>query len=189
MPPADSDNPRRRLMARMSTTPREPNWAEWKQCVTAPLWEAVAISCRIEPSEVRGWRIGISKKQPPEQFETRLRFVESLLDVNGGNLKCKMEGDQSYTARIELGDFRAWLEYEGIQLPSEFPTLPATNPPKDSSEQRKSRLTLRIATVRKTRKDFMAAVACEEGISIQRLQQIVGTTLERTQLLQKINGK
>lgn len=188
MPP-DSDNPRRRLMARMSATPREPNWPEWKQCVTAPLWEVVAISCRIEPSEIRGWRIGISKKHPPESFETRLRFIESLLDINGGNLKCRMEDDQSYTARVELGDFRAWLEYEGIQLPSEFPALPASNPPKDSSEQRKIRLTQRIATVKKSRNDFMAVVAKEEGISIQRLQQIVGTTRERTQLLQKTNGK
>ena len=189
MPPADSDNPRRRLMARMSSVPREPNWAEWMQCVTAPLWEVVAVSCRIEPNEIRGWRIGISKKQPPEHFESRLRFAESLLDINGGSLKCKVEGDQSHMARVELGDFRAWLEHEEIQLPNEFPTLPANNPPKESSEQRRIRLTRRIAAVKEARKDFMAVVASEQGISIQRLQQIVGTTLERTHLLQKTHGK
>jgi hypothetical protein len=177
------DNPRRRLMTRMNPTPQEPNWEAWKECANAQLWEIVAISCRIEPSEIRGWKSGIAKCRPPTNFEEKLRFAESLLDINNGGLKCTAEDNCAETARVELGDFRAWLEYEGVTLPDEFPKFTANNPPNETPTERMLRLTVRIAEVKTTHKNFMAFVAEEESISIPRLQQIVGTTSQRKQRL------
>ncbi len=164
-----------------------PDWEVWSKIRNALLWEVVALSCDLDPDSLRGWifdplkwRNGYSRR-PPKIFLDRLRLAESLLSINGGGLACRAEGDHSRHSRVELGNFRAWLEYEGITLPSEFPEQTAHSPPSESPEQRKLRLTHRIAEVRGTRKDFMAFVATEASISVQRLQQIVGTATERKQ--------
>lgn len=181
-----NDDPRRRILARLNPAPKQPDWEAWKKVSNAPLWEVVALSCEIEPSDIRGWKAGLSRCRPPKHFEDRLRFAESLLAINGGGLHCRAEGAQSDEARIELGDFSAWLEYEGIKLPPEFPRFPASHPPKEEPEARKLRLTLRIEEEKKRRRNFRAFVAEEEGISVQRLNQIVGTVLQCKKRLAKL---
>lgn len=177
-----NDDPRRRILARLNPAPKQPDWAAWKKVSNAPLWEIVALSCDIEPSDIRGWEAGLSKYRPPRAFLARLRHAEAMLATNGGGLQCKSEGDSS-AARVELGDFRAWMEFDGFAMPERFPSFPPSHPPREDTAARALRLTLRLEETRNHRKDFMAFVAREEGISVQRLQHIVGTVAERKKRL------
>lgn len=183
----ETDNPRRRIMAMFNQPPGKPDWSAWKKITNAPLWEVVALSCEIEPSDIRGWKLGISRYKPPRAFIDRLRHAEAMLSTNGGGLRCTPEGDGSMMARVALGNFRAWMELEGFSLPHGFPNFPASNPPREDPAARALRLTLRIEEVKKQRTDFMAYVAEEESISIPRLQKIVGTVTDRKKRLANLH--
>ena len=152
----------------------------------APLWELVAISLKIEPYDIRGWDRNTARCSPPPEFYQRLRFAASLLSTNGGGLACKPDSDSSFMAMVELGNYFAWLTFHGYAFPDEFPGQQASAPPREGPEARKMRLTVRIDEMRSRRKDFMAFVAKEEGISVPRLQQIVGDSLERKKTLASI---
>lgn len=108
----------------------EPNWDVWRKVKNAPLWEVVAISCGIEPLHLRGWT---DIPNVPRAFTDRLRLAESILSINGGNLPCKQEGDHAHDVRVELGDFRAWLEHEGFSFHKNFPRHVAKNPPAETA--------------------------------------------------------
>ena len=178
------DEKRRRIAeSRYQRVLDEPNWNVWKKISNAPLWEAVAVSCNIAPQELRGWKDVRAKPTLPKTFVDRLLLAESILSIHGGGLACRPEGAHSSNVRVELGNFRAWLEYEGCTFPPEFPKYTAKNPPSETPEERKLRLTHRIEEIRATRKNFMAFVAAEEKINVPRLQQIVGTMQERKQRL------
>lgn len=173
------DNPRSRVMAVFSQVPTRPDWAAWQKITSAPLWELVALSCDVEPSDIRGWEAGLSRYRAPRAFIARLRHAEAMLSTNGGGLQCVPEGERSSTARVELADFRAWMEFDGFAMPEGFPNFPPSHPPREDAATRALRLTQRVEEMRERRKDFMAFVASEEGISVQRLQHIVGTVAER----------
>lgn len=163
----------------------EPNWHAWKKIKNAPLWELVAVLCRLEPQALRNWKDVRANPTVPKLFIDQLRLAESILSIHGGGLTCIPEGNLSSDVRVELGNFRAWMEYEGCDIPPEFPRHTAKNPPSETPEERKLRLTHRIEKVRETKKNFMAIVATEEKLSIPRLQQIVGTVQKRKQRLIK----
>lgn len=181
-------NPRRLISQRLGwrSAPREPDWQEWRTIRVAPLWQLVATSLRLEPDDIRGWERNTARCQPPLDFQTRLRHAISLLSVNGGGLPCKEQGDSLHTAIVEVGNFVAWMTDHGYSLPDDFPVQQANNPPKENPAARRVRLTSRLAEVRLIRKDFMAFVAGEEGISVQRLQQIVGSRQDRVKTLKSI---
>ena len=173
---------RRRIIAPRPT--RSPDWAVWNKVRSAPLWEAVAVSCGIEPSDIRGWKAWASRCIPPQIFEDRLRIAASLLDVNKGGLPSMHEDGTSDTARVDLGDFRAWMESQGILMPPEFPRNLPKSPPRESAEARKMRLTLRLAELKNSGvHNFNAVVASEERIKITTLKKIVGKLSERKERL------
>lgn len=176
-----NQSPQQRLAKRMGwlSTPRTPNWDTWKLVKSAPLWEIVALSLGVEPDDIRGWDSACSRFRPSAEFIERLRYLESILSINGGSLACIAEGNGPQFARVELGNFRAWSTLYGLTLCSSFPNQPATHPPIEILEHKKIRLTLRIEEVSKSHKNYMEIVAAEEKVSIARIQQIVGNRLTR----------
>ncbi len=163
---------RRRSIA--PRVPRPPNWAEWSKEKSAPLWEVVAVSCGYDPNDLRGWKRHVARCPAPESFLNRLRRAKSLLAIYEDGSESKTEGDRSDDAIVELGNFRAWLEHDGITLPPEFPKHAAKSPPSETPAQRKQRLTRRVAEIRATGKaNFIAHVAMEEGITPGRVHQII----------------
>ena len=152
----------------------------------APLWELVAISLRLEPDDIRGWERSTARCAPPPDFHKWLRYAISLLSVNGGGLPCKEQADSLPMAMVELGNYFAWMTYHGYSFPREFPAQQASAPPREDPGARRARLTTRIEEMRLRRKDFMAFVAGEEGISVQRLQQVVGSRKDRMKTLKSI---
>lgn len=182
----NSSEARKRITGPIKREYREPDWALWEKISNAPLWEVVAVSCKIEPQQLRGWSDVKANPSLPKSFIDRLSFAESILSIHGGGLNCQPEGIYSRDARVELGNFRAWLENEGFDFPPEFPKHTAKNPPEETYKERQLRLTHRIQAVRANRKDFMAFVADEEDISISRLQKIVGTRHEQERRLTNV---
>ena len=181
-------NPRRLISQRLGwrSAPREPDWQEWRTIRVAPLWELVAISLRLEPDDIRGWERSAARCEPPPDFHKWLRFAISLLSVNGGGLPCKEQADSLPMAMVELGNYFAWMTYHGYSFPRDFPAQQASAPPREDPGARRARLTTRIEEMRLRRKDFMAFVAGEEGISVQRLQQVVGSRKDRVKTLKSI---
>lgn len=181
-------NPRRSIAQRLGwrSAPRVPDWQEWRTIRVAPLWELVAISLRLEPDDIRGWERSAARCEPPPDFHKWLRYAISLLSVNGGGLPCKEQADSLPMAMVELGNYFAWMTYHGYSFPRDFPAQQASAPPREDPGARRARLTTRIEEMRLRRKDFMAFVAGEEGISVQRLQQVVGSRKDRMKTLKSI---
>lgn len=126
-------------------TLKAPDWSAWQRVPSAELWEAVALSCGIEPICVVGWMEPRPIScEPLSEFLARLRQAVACLQVNGGSLPCQLGATRPQQSRVNLGDFRAWANSEGWQLPESFPNFIARRPQEESAQERGRRLALLV---------------------------------------------
>lgn len=105
------------------------------------LWEAVALSCGIEPTCVVGWiEPRPITSEPLDKFLTKLRQAVAALQINDGNLPCQTSPTAPQKARVNLGDFRAWAISEAWSLPEQFPMATAKRPQVESLQERGQRI-------------------------------------------------
>lgn len=113
-------------------TYKKPDWSTWGHMPTAELWEAIAISCDIEPDSLATAKDFSNEKifiqfgdvldhvpPRPEEFNRRIKIaLASTHDM--GTLKT--DGTKGHTdQRVKLSDFARWADERGFSLPPEFP--------------------------------------------------------------------
>lgn len=111
------------------------------------LWEAVALSCGIEPTCVVGWiEPRPITNEPLDKFLTKLRQAVAALEINSGKLPSQPSPTLPQKARVDLGDFRAWAVSEGWSLPEQFPKATAKRPQAESPQERGRRIVKLVDT-------------------------------------------
>lgn len=105
------------------------------------LWEAVALSCDIEPICVVGWiEPRPITNESLDKFQSKLRQAVAALQINDGKLPCQSSATLPQKARVDLGDFRSWAVSEGWLLPERFPVATAKRPQAESPQARRRRI-------------------------------------------------
>ena len=110
--------------AEARTRQRAPNWDFWRQMVTAPVWQAVALSLNTDPDQNPPTALDCF----PTGFEMRLRIAENHL-LRRQSLKAVNLGiGGPMYAIIDLAEFTAWAKGLGWELPENLPWhIPSTD--------------------------------------------------------------
>jgi hypothetical protein len=97
--------------------PTDQEWELWSQRASTRLWEAVALSCSIEPSSLpkSGW--WSAAKDGTAAFVFRHRFEAATSHVTSGRLTCRGSSGAFDSWVVEAEDFAAWAQAVGIPLP------------------------------------------------------------------------
>ena len=136
------DNNRRSRRSSLVFPPLSlPNWDAWAKISNAELWKIVALSCNVDPDCFATYlERGPIRNKDLLVFHNRLDMAIATLIVNHGELFSIAEGPSHKTARVELGNFRAWATGQGWEVPKEFPNFPATRVVKETPAVRAKRL-------------------------------------------------
>lgn len=99
---------------------RQPEIEEWESWVNRPelrLWEAVALSCDVEPSSlpVEGVWKGAPAGTPARRFY--LRYEAALSAVNAGVLQARRPTQYMSDWMVNASDFSDWARQVGVTLP------------------------------------------------------------------------
>lgn len=101
--------------------PTEQEWAKWALMPQLLLWQAVALTCQIEPSSlpVEGvWRIA-PEDSPASIF--RDRFAAAIEHHHAGSLVCVAEREGIHTrVLVRVAEFVRWATGIGFSLPDEI---------------------------------------------------------------------
>lgn len=120
---------------------KAPKWSAWERVPNMELWEAVALSCGIEPICVVGWiEHRPITNESLDKFQSKLRQAVAALQINDGKLPCQSSPTLPQKARVDLGDFRSWAVSEGWLLPEQFPMATAKRPQAESPQERGRRI-------------------------------------------------
>ena len=120
---------------------KAPEWSAWGRVSSMELWEAVALSCDVEPRCVVGWiEPRPIANEPLDKFLSKLRQAMAALQINDGKLPCQPSATLPQKARVDIGDFRAWAISEGWSLPEQFPLAIAKHPQVESPQERGRRI-------------------------------------------------
>lgn len=110
---------------------RAADWGKWGQMISAPLWEAVALSMDIEPEKMSpapDFRWGNYPFDDAE-LEYKKRITIACDHTNEGSLiATRGWGGSKYHNPVKLSIFGAWARSLGWSLPKKFPnaqSLPA----------------------------------------------------------------
>lgn len=102
----------------------QPEWLAWKNTTHAPLWQAVALSCEIDPSSLALPSTSKSLSpllgHVPGGFHARLDAARSAIAAE--RLKVRQFVDATHS-EVELAAFAKWASAIGIALPAQFPQL------------------------------------------------------------------
>lgn len=108
--------------------PTEQEWELWSLSASLRLWEAVALSCSIEPSSLPRsghWR---AARQGSPEFVFHRRFEAAISHVTSGTLAVKRPSDFQDTWVVEASDFAACAKSKGIALPAQLRGAFVENP-------------------------------------------------------------
>ena len=119
----------------------KPDWNTWRHIPKLKLWEAVALSCSIDPQCFGTQLEALPLDDPsnvnlPEEFQRRMRIATTNL---GESLKpiatapAETLDQNEAVAIVRLADFQTWAASIGLELPREFPQsqTPTTQEPSD----------------------------------------------------------
>lgn len=130
--------PRRSLLFATLTPP---DWKEWQNIPNAKLFEAVALSCNLDPRCVIGWATpGPIYDKNLVRYQSLVRQAVASLDIYEGDLRSLNSDPTPHEVRVALGDFRAWALSREWELPDAFPCFTAKRPQKETPEERRGRL-------------------------------------------------
>ena len=99
---------------------RQPEIEEWESWIIRPelrLWEAVALSCDVEPSSLPAegvWKVAPTGT-PARRFY--LRYEAALSAVNAGVLQAKRPTQYPSDWTVNASDFSSWARQAGVMLP------------------------------------------------------------------------
>lgn len=167
-----SENPKKniqpsrlRIRELLNPAPPKPVWGEWKSVIHAPLWEAIALSCNIDPIAIRGWQKHISKFKPTEDYIIRFRQAES--DRIEEILRPSFF-EPGVEPQFALTSIREWCEIRAHFLPSEFPCV-------ETTAERNERIKRRYVELLAQGKEWgvFSKLAKEFGISRQYVSDVV----------------
>lgn len=101
--------------------PTEQEWDKWALMPQLLLWQAVALSCEIEPSSLPAegvWRIA-PEGTPASIF--RDRFAAAIEHHHAGSLACVAELGGFHTrVLVRVAEFVRWAACVGLSLPDEL---------------------------------------------------------------------
>ena len=99
-----------------------PDWETWKHYLSAPVYQAVALSLNINPENIRGLDSdpigGLIFKNTPPDFQKRINIAINHVAEN--KLKTKSIFPNLPLRIVDLSVFSAWCEEIGWVLPDEF---------------------------------------------------------------------
>lgn len=106
------------------TAPRKPNWKQkWSKMISAPLWQAVALSLNYEPDDIcapsSGTNYGLALKFKPPDYADRLDVAVNHLE--SGKFLSTQWADNPPYREVELRPFGSWAISQGLWIPDEFP--------------------------------------------------------------------
>jgi hypothetical protein len=112
-----------------------PNWQMWRRTPVAKLWEAVALSCDLEPEcLIQYFPVGT----PPDEKSGDQRFnpefcpaevieFQHLLEIakrnvwKGGKLRVEESSSKELNSKVRLSDFAEFARSIGRALPADYP--------------------------------------------------------------------
>lgn len=103
---------------------RQPEWKAWQRKEHVCLWEAVALSCDLDPRRVR-----VQFKPPRIIVSDRESKFYDRLDIAAGSLGkgltvirlASNDNSHEWESRIGLAEFGAWAVGQEWTLPEQFP--------------------------------------------------------------------
>ena len=92
---------------------RSPRWAKWGLMPQIEIWQAIALSLQIEPSEVRlhpfGWMDDIPPFDESEEFNDRLDILKAhVLGNSYPKVRTLRLDDEWYKSQILMSEFSHW---------------------------------------------------------------------------------
>lgn len=112
-----------------------PDWETWRYVPKAELWEAVALSCDVDPEALK--YVGVFDPEllgfdHPLEFKRRLKIARASIG-KGGTLGVVDMAPSDYCHKIRLDEFSGWANSHGWELPGMFPR--ARQQSKEQSDQ------------------------------------------------------
>jgi hypothetical protein len=102
-----------------------PAWKDWESAEHARLWQAVALACNLEPTQltVSGTpRLERSfMDPPPKDFEALLTLAISNIGAGGILTPTSISKEGIEESETALSTFAVWAKSLGYKLPPEFP--------------------------------------------------------------------
>jgi len=151
-------------------------WRKWLNVATVELWEAIAISCGIEPA--------YNPQGTDPGFDERMAIAKSHLRP-GGKLQAVAIDKRLDCSVVRLADVATLAASCSPPwgLPKEFPSpFAAPDPaekaavPSEPPSERRERLTRRRDELKaKGVRGFLKTIAAEESVSVQRIKQILSS--------------
>jgi hypothetical protein len=98
-----------------------PNWHHWSQMRRLRLWEAVALSCRIDPRRI-DYRPG-NENAPlralgvPGEYMRRLQIAVGQLAVEGGLEALSLNNARPESSDVSISAFVEWARAQGWEIP------------------------------------------------------------------------
>jgi len=100
--------------------PTDQEWELWSLSASLRLWEAVALSCSIEPSSLPVSGLWRTARQGSDAFVFSRRFDAAVSHAISGTLAAKRHSDFPDSWVVEASDFAAWAKSTGIALPAQL---------------------------------------------------------------------
>lgn len=101
----------------------KPDWKKWSNTLSAPLWQAVALSLDMDPGSVREATNHLSNGDPfrnsPQEFKERLKLAVNHLECD--NLSTKKREANTADSEVDLRVFAAWATSLEWNLHDQFP--------------------------------------------------------------------
>lgn len=101
-----------------------PDWDTWLQIPKCELWEAVALSCDLEPDRLRlngDFYPDFAYTPHSSEFKKRLKITCANLDELHDAFDCPIYVSTPYSMKVSVAGFGRWAESRGWTLPKEFP--------------------------------------------------------------------
>ena len=106
---------------------RKPNWDAWKSVKQARLWQAVALTCDLDPGNFQLFdkpQLAKPFKETPRQFDDLLMMAKGSIGANAV-LKLVSRSDEGLDeSEVKLSNFATWLKSIQYKIPAPFPWLP-----------------------------------------------------------------
>jgi hypothetical protein len=124
---------------------QKPDWDKWSQIPKACLWQAISLSCDVEPNSL--WDCVLSSKRQSSEYKGRAMIPDyhiikyfykgekwerlpldfrKRMEIAVGNVGKTLivDGRLVESCQVSLSNFAAWAEKLGWHLPEQFPRKP-----------------------------------------------------------------
>lgn len=102
-----------------------PKWKDWQQRGIAELWEAVTLSCNVEPEVLRTLsRSSFSDTLKTGKLGQRLAIAKAGVKTGAlATVSHRAVESLMYRDEVRFSEFAAWAASQGWKLPKRFPRI------------------------------------------------------------------